>query len=143
MTDLSRHLSLEEFTHSEKATELGINNALPDSLLPNATYTACFLFEPIRSLLGVPVRVTSGYRSTNLNIAVRGVMTSQHTKAQALDMIPVGLDIQEAFKKLSEAKGLIFDQLILEHSKSGAIWIHASIKQKDNRQQVIPYLEKP
>ena len=141
---LSKHLSLEEFTHSDKATELGIHNTLPDSLLPNAVYTACYLFEPVRKILGdVPIDISSGYRCEALNVAVRGVPTSQHVLAQAIDFIPSNMDIKEAFNILKASKSLIFDQLIMEHSKSGAIWIHVSIKQTGNRQQIIPYLEKP
>jgi hypothetical protein len=140
--NLSEHLTLLEFEHSDKAEELGISNLLPPHLLPSAIYVAKNLFEPVRTLLGVPIKVTSGYRSEELNLAVRGVATSQHCKAEALDLIPVGMAIKEAFEKIKASK-LIFDQLILESSKSGATWIHVSVKATGNRQQVIPYLLKP
>ena len=142
MAQLSEHLSLEEFVHSDTANSKGIDNTLPESLLETATYTAVNLFEPIRALLGVPIKISSGYRCIELNTAVRGVPTSQHTKAQALDMVPKGLTVAQAFGRI-EKSGLIWDQLICEHDSNNNIWIHASIVNEHNRQQVIPNLLKP
>ena len=140
--NLSEHLSLEEFTHSDTAIAKQIDNQMPDELMSNALALATLLFEPVRSLLGVPCKIDSGYRCVELNMAVRGVPTSQHTKGQALDIVPVGMSIQIAFAKI-QSSSLIFDQLILEHSGSGSIWIHLSYSTERNRQQVIPYLLKP
>jgi hypothetical protein len=137
---LSSHLALEEFTHSDTAERLHIDNTLPNELIPNAVYTATHLFEAVRAVLGVPIRISSGYRCEALNVAVRGVKTSQHVKAQALDMEPVGMTIDDAFEKLKKAP-LMYDQLIKEHC-GDTYWIHMSIKQKDNRQQIIDDLEK-
>jgi hypothetical protein len=141
--NLSEHLTLLEFEHSDKAEELGISNLLPPHLLPSAIYVAKNLFEPVRTLLGVPIKVTSGYRSEELNLAVRGVATSQHCKAEALDLIPVGMAIRDAFDRITSSASITFDQLILEHDKAGNIWIHVSRKTTGNRMQVIPYLLKP
>lgn len=141
MTKLSEHLSLEEFTHSDTANARGIDNSLPDSLLETAKFTAENLFEPIRALLGCAININSGYRCEALNVAVRGVPTSQHRKAEALDMKP-NMNIQEAFQKIVDSD-LVWDQIILEHDKAGHIWIHASIKADGvNRQQVIASLLK-
>jgi len=142
MSQLSEHLSLEEFIHSDTANSKGIDNSLPDNLLEAAKYTAVNLFEPIRALLGVPIKINSGYRCIELNTAVRGVPTSQHTKAQALDMVPKGLTIAQAFERL-EKSDLVWDQLICEHDSNNNMWIHASIVNGPNRQQVIPNLLKP
>ena len=98
------------------------------------------LFEPIRELLGDPIKINSGYRCEKLNVAVRGVDTSQHVKAEALDMLPT-MNIQDAFHKIVQSS-LIWDQLILEHDSGGHTWIHASIKKGANRQQVIASLLK-
>ena len=87
MTALSNHLSLEEFQHSDTAIAKKIDNTLPDALLETAKYTANNLFEPIRALLNIPIVISSGYRCEELNTAVRGVPTSQHVKAEALDLL--------------------------------------------------------
>ena len=142
MTDLSPHLTLEDFVHSDTAIANHIDNSLPDELLETAKYTAVNLFEPIRELLGgVPLKVNSGYRCPELNVAVRGVPTSQHTKAEALDMFPRNMPVKDAFE-LIENSNLVWDQLICEHDAKGTIWIHASITDGTNRQQVIPSLLK-
>ena len=140
---LSRHLSLEEFEHSDYANTYGIANYLPPELLGVATYTATHLFEAIRSILGdKPIKITSGFRNKELNKAIRGVDTSQHCLGEALDMIPE-MDVNEAFNKLINDKNLVYDQLIREHDASGHTWIHASIKAGKNRQQIIGNLLKP
>ena len=142
MTELSEHLSLSEFINSDTANRLGIDNSLPDDLLEAAKFTAVNLFEPIRELLGgVSIEINSGFRCKILNVAVRGVKTSQHVTAQALDMVPTNMKIQDAFDKIKNSN-LTFDQLILEHDSNGNIWIHASIVNGKNRQQIIPNLLK-
>lgn len=143
MTELSKHLSISEFIHSDTAISKKIDNSLPDDLLKNAKYTAENLFEPIRELLGnKPIEITSGFRCSELNVAVRGVPTSQHCKAQAIDFQPpTGTSIQDAFEKIRNSN-LVWDQLICEHDKAGHLWIHASITNGTNRQQVIENLLK-
>lgn len=142
MTQLSTHLSLDEFVHSDTAIRLNIENTLPAELMPNAVYLANYCFEAVRNLLNVPIKIDSGYRCEKLNIAVRGVPTSQHVQGQAIDMVPQGLDIYAAFDQIRNSKLVTFDQLILEHDGAGDKWIHISRKQTGNRMQVIPYLLK-
>jgi hypothetical protein len=43
------------------------------------------ILEPMRQLLGRPIRILSGYRSVALNRAVGGSKTSQHRRAEAAD----------------------------------------------------------
>ena len=140
-TQLSEHLTLEEFINSETATRHNIDNTLPEELLNTAKYTALNLFEPIRALMGAPIKVSSGYRCEALNVAVRGVPTSQHVKAEAIDMLPTNMTVREMFEKI-KGSDQVFDQLICEHDSSGHIWVHASIVDGTNRQQVIPNLLK-
>ena len=143
MTQLSEHLSLEDFIKSDTATRDKIDNSMPDSLLETAKYTAEHLFEPVRALLGGnPIPISSGYRCEKLNIAVRGVSTSQHTKAQALDMVPKGISVPDAFEKVKNSN-LVWDQLICEHDGAGHIWLHMSIVNGPNRRDIIPNLLKP
>jgi len=139
--NLSEHLTIDEFNHSDSAIAHHIINICPDSLLNNAKDLALSLFEPIRSLLEVPIRIDSGFRCQELNQLIRGVPTSQHCLGMALDLVPVGLDIHSAFEKI-RTSNLVWDQLILEHS-GDSIWIHVSYNRSRNRQMVIPNLEKP
>ena len=43
------------------------------------------VLDPLREALGEPIRITSGYRSPELNRLVGGVPTSQHLKGEAAD----------------------------------------------------------
>lgn len=141
--DLSTHLTLDEFCDSNYAKTHGIDNRLPDELLEVAKYTATKLFEPIRSLLGdKPIPITSGYRCPELNKAVGGQPSSQHMKAQALDLVPTHISVRDAFEMI-KSSSVVFDQMIVEHNKAGSVWLHVSLANPgDNRRQCIPYLMK-
>lgn len=123
---LSANFTLEELCRSDKACDLQIINQVTDAEHLNALRTlARTVLQPIRSMHGGPVRVTSGYRRPELNKAVGGVPTSQHCKGEAAD-ITVGSN--EANKALFERVALSdipYDQLILEF---GGKWIHVSHK---------------
>ena len=122
---LSPHFSLEELTHSDYAKAHGIDNTPPENLGANAVRLAEAL-EGVRSILGVPMAVSSGYRCPELNEAIGGKPTSAHKDFRAADFLPIGLGIKEAFDKLvSESKD--FDQIILERDKQGHEWIHFAI----------------
>lgn len=139
--NLSENLSLDEFIHSDTAIAHGLDNTMPANLWYNAQALATNLFEPIRKLLGVPLKIDSGYRCEKLNVMVRGVPTSQHCKAQAIDMVPVGMSLSEAFEKIVNS-GLKWDQLICEHDSSGHMWIHFSYDSTRNRQDIVRNLLK-
>jgi zinc D-Ala-D-Ala carboxypeptidase len=86
MTQLTQHFTLAELTASGTAQRLGLDNTPPPEVLPALTNTAEML-ERIRSTLGVPVVVTSGYRAWAVNKAVGGVTTSDHAQGRAADIV--------------------------------------------------------
>ena len=63
---LSPHFSLEELTHSDIATRLGIDNTPTVEIINNLTFLAGEL-EYVRDILGNPMLISSGYRSYVLN----------------------------------------------------------------------------
>ena len=79
---LSEHLSLSEVERSDIATYLGIENKLPEEMIPVWQNIATQIFEPLREAYGEPITITSGYRSDLLNswlIKHRGASeNSQH-----------------------------------------------------------------
>ena len=137
MEMLSEHLSIAEFTESATATAKGIENTMPNELAQYVVSWAENVFEPVRALLGVPLKVTSGYRCPDLNKAVGGVPTSQHVVGQAGDLIPEGVGILDAFQKIL-VSDLIYDQLIYEHA-GNAYWLHISYLEGKNRNEVLIY----
>lgn len=75
----------------------------PSRYAANAQATA-ELLEAIRGVLGVPLRITSGYRSASKNVAVGGAAGSGHLTASAADFVPIGLTVQETAKRLEAAR---------------------------------------
>jgi putative chitinase len=124
--NLSEHFTLDEATFSTTAVSRGLEN-IPDSVqLGRMKYTATKM-EIVRTVLGNnPIKINSWFRGPEVNKAVGGVSTSQHSRGEAVDFTAPrsGLPL-EVCKILMEHKGLIgYDQLIYEQT-----WIHISFVQ--------------
>lgn len=120
---LSENFTLEEFTRSDKAKELGITNEPGEKELAALRVLVSRTIQPLRDALGVVIHVNSGYRCPELNKAVGGVPTSQHQKGEAADLSIDGKanDILEAL----ENNNIPFDQAILYRRQN---FLHVSLK---------------
>lgn len=138
---LSKNFRLSEVTRSNKAISLGIDNSVPESLMDNLQWFVSMVLQPIRSKVGLPIKVTSWYRCPALNEAVGGAVTSAHLSAMAIDFTFAGKTAQQSFDlALVALKDLRiqFDQLIIEkNTKTGANWVHLGVKETGNRNQTI------
>ncbi len=125
---LTQHFTLAELTDSSKARQLGLDNQPPQELVPRLVLTAEML-ERIRSTLGVPVTVTSGYRSQALNRAVGGVTSSDHAQGHAADLVAPGYGTPYQIAKcLAPLIGVLgIGQLILEGVR-GKRWVHVTTR---------------
>ena len=126
---LSEHFDLAEFTASDTAARRGIDNTLPDNLIPTAQATAQML-ERIRAELGgLPVTVTSGYRCQALNAAIGSSSTSDHPKAMAVDFkCPAYGSPYEVARNLAPLLDMLgIGQLIHEYGQ----WVHVSTRIPD------------
>lgn len=126
---LSKHLSLAEISRSETAKRKGINNTPSGEHLENFKKLAENIFEPIREHFGVPIHISSGYRSKELNSAIGGSATSQHCSGEAIDIdmdgSASGVTNAQVFNFIKD--NLQFDQLIWEFgSDSNPDWVHVS-----------------
>lgn len=136
---LSENLSLKEVIKSATAIKRGISNEPTIEHLENLKAVAENIFQPLRSHFGVPIAVTSGYRSAELNRIIGGSTTSQHCKGEALD-----LDA-DVYGKVTNAQifGYLrehtdFDQLIWEFGdEDDPDWVHCSYTKGKNRGQVL------
>ena len=118
---LSAHFDLAEFTTSQTAERLGINNTPDDEIIDNLRFLASMM-EEIRLLLGKPITITSGYRSPKLNAAIRGSASSQHMKGLAADFICTAYGTPYEVADEIARSNLNFDQLIYEGQ-----WVHVSV----------------
>jgi len=137
---ISKHLSLKEATHSDRADELKIVNDNPNlSVIDNMKLLAEKVFEPIREHFNVPIYVSSMYRGLPLNQAVKGSITSQHCSGEAMD-IDMGDKGKPSNKEIFDyiKKNLVWDQLLAEFPKNGNIsWVHVSYSNIKNRKQIL------
>ena len=136
---LSEHLTLAEATKSQTATRLGIDNTPTIAHMEALRTLAKNVFEPIRNHFGVPIAVTSGYRSKGLNDAIRGSRSSQHCKGQAIDIdadVYGRITNAEVFHHIKDH--IDFDQLIWEFgNEETPDWVHVSYVDGDNRGEIL------
>ena len=83
---LSPHFCLYEFTKSSTAIKHGIQNNPPQEAVENLRRLCACTLEPLREELGLPVVITSGFRSKALNdLLAHSSERSQHMQGQAAD----------------------------------------------------------
>jgi len=130
---MTPHFSLAEFTASDTAARLGIDNSLPDELR-EAAHRTLEMMERIRFHLDAPITITSGYRCEALNKAVGSKPGSDHTLAFACDFkAPKAGTPYEIAKDLASVIGIVgIGQIILEYaSLNGSGWVHVSTRIPD------------
>ena len=142
---LSPHFTLSEMCVSRKAEEHGIANIPPDEAVANLRRLCEGCLEPLREALGLPVVITSGFRTKELNnLVAHASATSQHIQGQAADFY-VGWNgsdedkpsrrelLIKAFRLIITSESIDFDQLILYPT-----FIHVSFVSKEkNRRGII------
>lgn len=140
------NFTIGELSYSATAENLGINNS-PDTITRVHLTETMRLLECIRAewgkyceshKLGNPaIRISSGYRSPELNKAVGGVKNSAHVAGYAADLQPVNGN-QDEFEKFFandfSKMGYAFDQIIIEKSKTSR-WVHVGYKRADGKQR--------
>jgi zinc D-Ala-D-Ala carboxypeptidase len=132
---LSKNFTLSEVTRSNTAARLGISNGPSKEHLQNVQRIITNLIQPMRDELG-PIRISSGYRSPELNRTIGGSIKSQHCKGEALDLQFWKDGImcnKEIYNWILNSK-IEFDQMINEFDYS---WIHISLKKNKNRGQIL------
>jgi zinc D-Ala-D-Ala carboxypeptidase len=132
-TLLSPHFTLQEFTDSDIAQRLRVDNSVPPELMDNARATAMML-ERIRVHLSdlrgrpVPILLSSGYRCPQVNRAAGSRDTSDHRKAMGADWRApeFGTPLQICRALAPVVSLLSIGQLAYEHT-----WVHVSTRVPD------------
>lgn len=129
---LTDHFTLAELTASSTARRLGLSNELPPALFGHIQALAEMLERVRTQLGGRPLIVTSAYRSREVNRAVGGVATSDHTLGHAADVLcpDYGRPHQVAKALVPHLQHLGIGQIILEGVK-GKQWLHLSTRVPD------------
>jgi hypothetical protein len=138
---LSEHLDLSEVTRSDSAKRNGISNMPTPEHTDNLVLLANKVFEPIRNYFKVPILISSGYRSKELNSKIGGSLTSQHCSGEALDIDMDGSSSGVTNKMIFDyiKDNLNFDQLIFEFgTQTNPDWVHVSYESSGKqRKQVL------
>ena len=138
---LSPHFCLDEFTKSSTAIKNGIQNNPPQEAVENLRRLCANTLEPLREELGLPVVITSGFRSKALNdLLAHSSERSQHMRGQAADFYVApgesGLSRREllikAFRLIITSEQIDYDQLILYPT-----FIHVSYVSRERNRRTI------
>jgi hypothetical protein len=136
--ELSKSFTLNELTKSQEATRLGIDNTPSEEHIENLKILCENILQPIRDFYGMPVSVSSGYRSAALCEAVGSSSKSQHTKGQAADFEIFGITNKDLADWITT--NLDYDQCILEFwnpNEPNSGWVHCSYNSIGNRKQYL------
>lgn len=142
--NLTPHFTLEEFTESQNASRLGLDNTPSVTVLANLYRTAAMI-EAIRMAIDTPIRISSGYRSPEVNKAAGGSTTSAHMFGLAADINAQGISPKDLAKIIAKMDFPI-DQIILEFPESNG-WVHIGLSSGAPRKEVLtkrvgtPYMQ--
>ncbi len=139
MQRISKYVTYQEVTKSNQATALKLANIPNAEQLNNLRLVCTKIFDPLREHFGIPIGISSGFRSVELNSKIGGSKSSQHCQGKALDIdgdIFDGISNKKIFEYIK--KSCTFDQLIWEFgSENHPDWVHVSYNEGKNRGQVL------
>ena len=126
--NLTTHFTLEELIFSSTATRLGIDNAPGVPIRENLRVLAEGL-ERVRTILGAPMHIDSGFRCPQLNQAVNGATESAHLIGYAADFVCSGFGTPLEIVNRLKTSDVMFDQCIEEGT-----WVHISFDPQGRRE---------
>ena len=129
---ISKNFTMDEFSVSSSYPELA--KGVPINIRPAIIELVKHVLQPICDKTGWTCKINSGYRSIELNRAVGGAPSSQHTKGEASDCVFMkGGKPVKIIDVLKVGKDLNFDQMIAYPT-----FVHFSYtKRKPNRRMVL------
>ena len=138
---LSKNFSLDELTASSTAIKKNIDNSASPDIIDALQELVTNVLQPVREQFG-PVTISSGYRCDELNRAIGGSTTSDHSFGRAADFEVAGVDNKVVAIWITE--NLLYKQLILEFYNDGETnsgWIHCSYDKDNNKKQKLKALK--
>ena len=137
---LSKNFTLSELTQSQAATRLGLDNTPTPQVITNLTNLVKNVLQPLRELAGVPIVISSGYRSPGVNSAIGGAKNSEHMTGCAADFTIPGKTNKETAQLI--INNFVFNQLILEFYRDDNPyhgWVHCSYSTSGNKKEVLHF----
>lgn len=125
-------VEMKYFSFAEMiTTDTGLKNIPNWEQIQNLQTLITKILDPLREAVGMPITVTSGYRSPALNGAVGGAKNSQHLRGEAADITCGSKEKNKLLYQKIQELGLPYDQLIDEKDYK---WIHVSCSSRDRRE---------
>ena len=138
---ISTNFYMHEFLRSQTATRYNIQNIPNEEERENIHDLVKYLLQPLRTRVGSPLVISSGFRSTRLNLATGGSENSEHAFGGAADFECFSMSNYELARIIRDE--FMFHTLILEFPKDGqpnAGWVHASFFRGSQRKRVLTAL---
>lgn len=119
----------KELVKSTTALRRGINNIPNDKQWAALELVAREILQPVRNEFG-RTRITSGFRSVELCLAVGSNKNSNHARGEAVDIEPMvhGVTLFDVFEFIHD--NLDYRELVAEHFPAG--WIHIGYRRGGN-----------
>ena len=134
-----KFFTLAELCTSERAKDLHLVNIPDFDDVPKLLYLVELVLDPLRLAWGKPLKVTSGFRSPALNLAIGGAKNSQHMCAGPWAAVDIDPGTMEDVKALAEVlkKTCPFDQCIKE-GPGNSSWLHVGLRMDGkNRKEIL------
>lgn len=146
---MAKYFTYSEFTKSETALKLGIDNTPTDETIQDNIIELMRVLDGVREAWTIKCKencwgnpaiiVNSGYRCDALNEAIKGSKTSAHNIGAAADIEPKNQRNREFLRFLEQYlldNHIPFDQLVNEHPKNGIpSWVHIGLKNREGKQR--------
>lgn len=143
MGTVSKNFDYKEFEKTD-VSGMQLKNTITSAVIRDSIKLLVDnVIQPLRDAWGRPLAINSGYRCPEVNKAVGGVATSQHTKGEAADVCPFGrngsgdIEVVKNLARLARDLELPFDQMILYPT-----FVHFSHKLKGEQRGQILYAPK-
>ena len=133
---LSPHFTLGEMTTSNHKE---VYNIPSHEAIANLK-RLCGWLEVLRERAAEPIIINSGYRSPQLNRKIGGAANSNHLTGCAVDIRVAGMEQALRYATIlldySDESKQVFDELLIEKNRYGAIWVHFAVRASGNRRKV-------
>lgn len=133
---MAKYFTVAEMLKSETADKNKIQN-IPSVEVQQNIEELLEVLDDLREFYGKPIKITSGYRCSELNRLVGGSPTSAHVIGYAADLQPVQGSFEEfkasVLKWLKKSR-VKFDQCIIERNKNTQ-WVHFGLYNRKGQQR--------
>ena len=142
---LSPHFTLGELTKTSYHT---LDGNIPSRVAIENLKRICGWLEILRERYNmrygdggeVPIVISSGYRSEEVNMKCGGAKGSNHLTGCAVDIRCYGPEQMIRYACLlldtADENGWVFDELIQE-KRGTTYWVHFAVRPKDNRRKIL------